>query len=150
MSEAALHVRIHDRPGALERVSGLLRRRGFAITRFSASQSQGALIDLVIRIDESKTDRRRVQRELATLYDVSAIRVGDNGEIETRQLLWARLRPDSARPSGPDTMEFIGTPVEVDDMLAFLRTSGLLESYTRSGEIALPAHDNQPPAEGMQ
>ncbi|HUF70301.1 MAG TPA: ACT domain-containing protein [Longimicrobiales bacterium] len=148
MSEAAIHVRIHDRPGALERVSGLLRRRGFAITRFSASQSDGSLIDLVIRIDESKTDRRRVQRELATLYDISGIRVGNSRELDTRELLRARLRRESTTDA-PETMEFIGTPAQVDDMLAFLRSNGTLAGYTRSGEIALPAIDNHPPAEGM-
>ncbi len=143
MTETLLRVRLHDRPAALERVTALLRRRGFAVTRLSTSQTSDPLIELAIRIDGERTDLQRVYRELMTLYDVADVRASQDDADKTRELLLLRVDENCnaeipGRSIGPGLSELIGTPREIDAILDDLTRQEAITGYVRSGEIVLP------------
>ncbi len=133
-------VRLRDRPDTLERVSGLLRRRGFALQRLSSSFVGHEVVELVICIDPTKTDPDRVCRELATLHDVIEVACATPLR-ETRELLLARLRDHAGKnvPEASDgILEMIGSPEEIDAVLESLHTQGAVADFVRSGEVAVP------------
>ena len=143
MKETLLRVRVHDRPAALERVTALLRRRSIAVTRLSASRTGDPLIELAIRIDDAKTELRRVHRELLTLYDVVDVRTEKPDMGNSRELLLIRFLADNTvavpgTPIGPGVSELIGTPLEIDAVLKSLEDQDIVTGYVRSGELVLP------------
>jgi acetolactate synthase small subunit len=143
VSQALLHVRVHDRPAALERLLGVLRRRGFAVTRVSTSAADNERLELVIRVDRSLTDPDRVRRELLTLQDVAEVQDADGLATAMRELLLVRLRPGLtdthlAATDRPGVFEMIGSPAEIDAVLEALGSSGAMTGYIRSGEVAPP------------
>ncbi len=73
MSEALIVARLRDRPGALERAVSLLRRRALAVRRLSVNAAGDGVIELIVRVDESRTPRERVRVELLGLADLLEI-----------------------------------------------------------------------------
>jgi acetolactate synthase regulatory subunit len=73
MTEALIVARLRDRPGALERALGLLRRRAFAVRQLSVDAAGDGIVELVVRVDESRTPRERVRLELLGLADLVEI-----------------------------------------------------------------------------
>jgi acetolactate synthase small subunit len=165
VSHALLLVRVQDRPGALERVLGLIRRRVLAVRRLSVSLGDGGL-EVALRVDETKTPSDRLRAELASLTDVSSVTA--EPERRTRELAVARLRAGGAVPPATPArpgetwrvlangaegivVEITGSPEEVDAALARLRADGVLSSAMRSGEVALPGWpDTTPPPPAEQ
>ncbi len=140
MSRQFVVVRALDHPDTLERVSGLLRRRGFAVERLSSSFVGDDVIELVICIDGDKTDPERVRRELLTLHDVTGVEAG-SPSLETREFLLARLRSDTPKDVSLEregVFEMIGSPREVDAALERLRSQDAIIGFVRSGEVAVP------------
>jgi acetolactate synthase small subunit len=152
VSHLLLLVRVADRPGALERVLGLIRRRVLAVRRLSLSVGDGVL-ELALRVDESRTPSDRLRAELASLTDVAD--VSAEPARLTREMAIVRLRGgvpagDAWRvlSNGSDgaVVEITGSPEEVDAALARLRADGVLSGAMRSGEVALPGRpDTDPP-----
>ncbi|MFO7262076.1 MAG: hypothetical protein DIU52_013040 [bacterium] len=70
MTEALIVARLRDRPGALERAVSLLRRRAMAVRRLSVNAAGDGVVELVVRVDESRTPRERVRLELLGLADL--------------------------------------------------------------------------------
>jgi ketol-acid reductoisomerase len=145
MTEARLHVRLHEAPGALERVIGLLRRKAFAVRRLSFGASGSGLGSLVIRLDASRTDPARVRDELLALPDVEDVDpAADATEgAGARELLVAALRAaaGSGRAAGTGNggvVQVIGSPEDLDRVLEALRLQGAVARYTRSGELMIP------------
>ena len=146
MSHVLLLVRIVDRPGALERVLGVIRRRVLAVRRLSVAAGDTAL-EVALRVDETRTAPERLQAELSSLVDV--LDVADGFGYRTRELAVVQLRSGAPPPaidgwralaSGSDGPlgEFTGSPEDVDAALAQLRAAGQLSRATRSGEVAIP------------
>lgn len=158
MTGAILLARVSDRPGALERLLGLARRRMLAVNRLSVGFGDGTL-DVVLRLDPSRTSPGRARAELLGLADVEDVTAFDDGlPGRTRELALADIRPDPgvalptecmrllSQESGGVTVEITGTPDEVDATLARLRAAGLLFRSTRSGEVILPAPTGSHPS----
>jgi acetolactate synthase small subunit len=140
MSQQRVIVRALDRPDTLERVSGLLRRRGFTVERLSSSFVGDNIVELVICLDGAKTDPERVCRELLTLHVVTEI-ASDSPPSESRELLLARLRTDTASDASSErdsTFEMIGSPQEIDVVLERLRSQDAIIGFVRSGELVMP------------
>jgi acetolactate synthase regulatory subunit len=72
---AIVLVRVHDRPGALERVLGLLRRRALGARPFALINGTDQDMELALRVDERRTSRQRVRLELLALHDVRDVAV---------------------------------------------------------------------------
>jgi acetolactate synthase small subunit len=154
VSHLLLLVRVADRPGALERVLGLIRRRVLAVRRLSLSVGDGVL-ELALRVDETRTPSERLRAELASLTDV--VDAAAEPARHTREMAIARLRGgapagdawrvlSNGSEGGGAVVEITGTPEEVDAALARLRADGVLSGAMRSGEVALPGRpDTDPP-----
>jgi acetolactate synthase small subunit len=156
VSDAGLVVRLRKTSDALERVIALVRRRAFALRRLSVAEAGHNVVEVCLRIDESKTPRDRVRVELEKLVDVLDVRdvSGEPATGKTRELLLARLHPeraavtDSGRALHDEhgtVLELIGSPDEVDAALARLAAAGALQGFVRSGEVLLPQAGNTPP-----
>lgn len=155
MSEARLVVRLRKTADALERVIALVRRRAFTVRRLSLAESGHDVVEVCLRIDESRTPRDRVRVELEKLVDVLDVRdvTRDRATRGTRELLLARLHPE--RATATDTgrtlhdehgtvLELTGSPEELDAALARLTADGALRAFVRSGEVMLPEEGDQP------
>lgn len=130
-------VRVHDRPAALERVVGLLRRRACALRKLSIATVGEGLLELVIRIDTAAADPARVRSELLGLHDVATVSSEPIApSVTTKELLLARVRSNGDAEGS--LLEMIGTPEEIDATITRLRAAGSMLSYSRSGEIAIP------------
>lgn len=140
MTTERVVVRLRDRPDTLERVSGLLRRRGFALQRLSSSFVSDDVVELVICVDATKTDPDRVCRELMTLHDVIEVACATRLP-ETRELLLARLRGHAGKSvpaASKGVLEMIGSPEEIDAVLEWLHAQGAVADFVRTGEVTVP------------
>lgn len=148
--DARIFVRVRDRPGALERVMGLLRRRAFGVRRVSVALGDDDALELMLRLAEPERHAERARQELRELVDVvDARHAGDPHREPTREMLVAWLPdppPDAALPAGRTTtdeaggttLEVTGSPEELDAVIARLRESGIRFRFARSGEVAVP------------
>ncbi len=147
MSGTRLIVRVQDRPHALERVIGLVRRRALPVRRLSVAVSDGDAIELLLRLDPGAAVER-VRAELLELYDVVDVAVIE-AAAATRELALVRVRIDAAdRTAGIGrriavdvdgiVLEITGAPEEVERALAGLRERQLITGFVRSGEVAVP------------
>jgi acetolactate synthase small subunit len=154
MSSATLRARLHDRPGALERLIGLLRRRAFAVRRMSVAHARG-VIEVVLRIDPARTPPDRVRAELLNLHDIIAVDgAGAPPVPPTREMLLAWVRPGTpeaatngrvlSTTSAGVLLEITGSPEEIDDVLTRLDQLGGAVNIVRSGEVATPAPQPNP------
>jgi acetolactate synthase small subunit len=160
MSEAPLLARLHDRPGALERAIGLIRRRAHGVLRMSVAAAPNGVLELVVRVDEARTPRARVRADLLALEDLIEVRdLADGGPPLTRELLLAWIQPAAAPRAtvagrvvafGPNgcLLEVTGSPDEIDALLARLDELGVVTASVRSGEVAAPRIDNPTPLPG--
>jgi acetolactate synthase-1/3 small subunit len=154
MSEAQILARLRDRPGALERAIGLIRRRAHAIRRLSVASTADGEIEIVLRVDEARTSSERVCRDLLALEDLVEVRDLAGGEPPlTRELLLAWIRPEAAPRATVAgrivaysaqgcLLEATGTPDEIDALLAQLDEHGMVAASVRSGEVAAPDFGN--------
>jgi acetolactate synthase small subunit len=150
MSGAFL-ARVHDRPGALERLVGLLRRRAFAVRRLSVGLGDDGALEVLLRVDDANATGDRVRAELLALHDVIDVRdlADPHTPAVTRELLLAWIRPDAAPAAtgsarvvavagGQCLLELTGSPDEIDAVIARMGSHGMLSSSVRSGEVAAP------------
>lgn len=149
MSEARLVVRVRKTTDALERVIALVRRRAFAVRRLSLAEAGHDVVEICLRIDETRTPRDRVQVELQKLVAVLGVRdaTADSTAAGPRELLLARLHPErhpstdhgrTLHDEHGTVLELTGSPEELDAALARLTADGALRDFVRSGEMMVP------------
>lgn len=149
MTEGLLLVRVHDRPGALERVLGAVRRKALAVRRLSLHAPADGRLEVVLRFDPERSPLERMTAELESLFDVHDVRpVPDAPRPPTREMALAHLRASDdgtdetgrvvERGAAGVVVEVTGTPSEVDDILARFRDRGVLTSAVRTGEVVVP------------
>ncbi|HEX6488872.1 MAG TPA: acetolactate synthase small subunit [Candidatus Dormibacteraeota bacterium] len=140
---------VEDHPGVLNRVSGLVRRRGFNISALSVAPSEQAgfsRMTLTVHAGHSEVDQ--VEKQLDRLIEV--VEVTDLTEFERihRELVVGRA-DDSAEPllteAGATLLhrnghglvfEYTGDAAEAEQLIQDLKAHGLRE-LTRSGPVAV-------------
>jgi len=157
---------VENKPGVLNRVASLFRRRNFNIESLNVGRTEKADISrMTIVVDSDRTDAQKVAQNLYKLVNV--IRVEDVTErpIVTRNLALIKVRANGQTRSevmqivdtfrarvvdvGLDTLtiEVTGTEEKVEALVEVLRTFGIME-MVRSGRIAMlrgnNGHGNQP------
>lgn len=148
MNSGLLVARLPERPGALERLLGMLRRRALPVQDLSIARSGDGHIHVFIRQESSVVDRTAA--ELSLLFDVEGVSfVPAERAREARELVVARVRKGGDRPpiacrvleeSPTETVvEITGTSSEIDRALALWDAQGVLAGSVRTGEILLPA-----------
>jgi acetolactate synthase-1/3 small subunit len=146
---------VQDKPGVLNRMASLFRRRGFNIESIAVGHSEVAHLSRVtIIVNGSNAMVEQVRKQLDKLIDV--VRVSDitSENITTRELALVKVKASSATRSeiieiadifranivdvASDTLtiEITGDEDKVDSMLKLLRGYGIRE-IARTGRIAM-------------
>ncbi len=147
---------VENKPGVLNRVASLMRRRNFNIESLAVGTTEDPTVSrMTIVIDASKTNAALVERNLYKLVNV--IDVQDLSDVPSvvRELALIKVRTEDAKHRGelkqiadmfqsrvvdvaPDSIiiEVTGEEHKVDSMLRLLSEYGILE-VVRTGRIAM-------------
>lgn len=168
MTMHTLTVYVEDRPGVLNRVASLFRRRNFNIVSLAVGHSETPGVSRMTIVVQ--TDTGGAQRIEAHLYKlINVIRVEDitNRPAVVRDLALIKVRADREhRPSlmqlaevfgarvvdvAPESIviEMVGSEAKIDGLLDVLRPYGVLE-MVRTGRVAMArgVGNGAPPAGG--
>lgn len=148
-------VYLNDRPGVLNRVASLFRRRGFNIESLTVGHTERPGISrMTIRVDIEEQRAGNVEANLYKLMDVALVeRIGDTVAIAYELALIKVLgRKDLAvflpelmeefhmrvvnRSRESLVLEVTGTREEIDRLVELLRPCGIVE-MVRTGPVAM-------------
>lgn len=146
---------VQDRPGVLNRVTSLLRRRRFNIKSLVASKTEHkGIYHLIILVDGEKTNVEQVRRQLQKLIPVIKVVDITYEKRTTRELALIKIKasPENraeilnlakAHPAKPVditpeyiTLELTATPETIDQFIEKTKKYGLQE-MVRTGVISL-------------
>ncbi len=150
-----LSVHVEDKPGSLDRVASLIRRRAFNITSLAVGPSeQPAVSRMTIVVDTDAEGARRIQANLYKLLNVVQVQDITMAPSIFREMALIKVAATQQnRPSivqlvevfrgrivdvAPDSLviEITGTEDKVDGLLDVLRPFGVAE-LVRTGRIAI-------------
>lgn len=148
-------VLVADRPGVLNRVASLFRRRGFNIDSIAVGHTeQPNLSRMTIVVDGAEGMVEQVRKQLGKLVDVVRISDITDDALVARELALVKVKATPANRSeiiqivdifranivdvamDSLTVEVTGDEDKVDSLLNLLRTFGIRE-LSRTGSIAL-------------
>ena len=146
---------VQDRPGVLNRISSLFRRRGFNISSLAVGQSEHPdLSRMTFVVQGDDTIVEQVTKQLRKLIDVIKVSDISNENVVTRELALVRVRAnvqsrseimqivDIFRANIVDVatdslmVEVTGDGDKVDSLQDLLKGFGVLE-VMRTGTIAM-------------
>jgi acetolactate synthase I/III small subunit len=146
---------VEDRPGVLNRVTSLFRRRGFNIESLTVGRTERAgvsRVTLVIRADDDAA--RRLEANLYKLVNVLWVEDTTRAATLVRELALVKVKADAATRSevmklcevfrarvvdmGPEALvaEITGTAEKIDGLVDVLRPFGVVE-MVRTGAVAM-------------
>jgi acetolactate synthase-1/3 small subunit len=146
---------LEDRPGVLNRVASLFRRRAFNIESLTVGRTERegvSRMTVVVRADDD--DARRLQANLYKLVNVISVEDVTHAHTIVRELALIKVRAGAevrvaamqlcevfrARmlDVAPETLvvEITGTQDKIDGLLEMLRPYGVLE-LVRTGAVAM-------------
>jgi acetolactate synthase I/III small subunit len=153
--QATFVVHVEDRPGVLNRVASLVRRRGFNIESVTVGRTETpglSRMTLVVDTDESAVARLRsnldklvnvrrvedVTLAAAVVRDLAMIKVSATAQTRSQIMQLADVFRARVVDVAPDSLviEITGTEDKVDGLLEMLRPYGVLE-MARTGRVAM-------------
>jgi acetolactate synthase-1/3 small subunit len=148
-------VYVEDRPGVLNRVASLFRRRGFNIHSLAVGHSEIPGVSRMTAVVQTDAGgAQRIQAHLYKLIDVVRVEDITNRASVVRDLALIKVSADQATRGGlvqlahvfnarivdvaPDSIviEMSGSEAKIDGLLEVLRPHGVLE-MVRTGRIAM-------------
>ena len=153
---------VEDKPGVLNRMASLFRRRGFNIDSIAVGHSETPhLSRMTIVVDGSNTVVEQVRKQLDKVVDV--VRVSDIGstDIIARELALIKVKATSTNrseimqivdifranivdvASDSVTVEVTGDEDKINSLFNLLRGFGIRE-LSRTGRIAMPRGGTSP------
>jgi acetolactate synthase-1/3 small subunit len=146
---------VEDKPGVLNRVANLFRRRGFNIESITVGHSEAPDISrMTIVVDGSGTSVEQVRKQLDKLIETVKVQDITSEPIVVRELALIKVKATSAtrseimqivdifRANIVDvsmeslTIEVTGDEEKLDSLLNLLRSFGVRE-VVRTGRIAM-------------
>ena len=146
---------VEDKPGVLNRVASLFRRRGFNITSLAVGSSeQPGLSRMTIVVGNGSAEVEQVRKQLDKLLNVVKVSDITGGEIVSRELALIKVNATATTrseiiqivdifraniidvASDSLTVEVTGDENKVESLLELLRGFGIKE-ISRTGRIAL-------------
>jgi len=146
---------VEDKPGVLNRMASLFRRRGFNIESITVGHSElPHLSRMTIVVDGSTTMVEQVRKQLDKVVDVLKVSDITEEDIITRELALIKVNATSSTRSeiiqivdifranivnvAPNsvTIEVTGDEDKISSLLDLLRSFGIKE-ITRTGRIAM-------------
>jgi len=147
--ERVISLLVVDNPGVLNRVSGLVRRRGFNISALSVAPSEKpGFSRMTLTVDAGHAEVDQVEKQLDRLVEVVEVDDLTGSERIHRELLVGRVDGSAAqmlREAGAGVLhqnghglvfEFTGDEGAVERLIQELKGHGLRE-LTRSGPVAV-------------
>jgi len=147
---------VEDRPGVLNRVASLIRRRSFNIDSIAVGRSElPGLSRMTIVVDGATTAVEQVRKQLDKLIDVVKVTDITEGRIVARELALIKVHTSSTTRSeimqivdifrakivdvsaDSMTIEATGDEEKIDSLHNLLKKFGIKE-MARTGRIALP------------
>ncbi len=146
---------LEDRPGVLNRVASLFRRRGFNIESLTVGRTERpgvSRMTLVVRTDDDAA--RRLEANLYKLVNVLAVEDVSHAPTVVRELALIKVRANGDVRAAvmqlcevfrarvvdvtPEALviESTGAPDKVDGLIEMLRPYGVLE-LVRTGSLAM-------------
>ena len=155
MTKHTLVALVEDRPGVLNRVASLIRRRSFNIDSIAVGHSETpGLSRMTIVVDGATTAVEQVRKQLDKLIEVVKVTDITEGHIVARELALIKVHATSATrseiiqlvdiykatiadvSSDSVTIEVTGEEEKIDSLYNLLRKFGIKE-LSRTGRIAL-------------
>jgi acetolactate synthase-1/3 small subunit len=149
---------VEDKPGVLNRVASLFRRRNFNIASLNVGRTENAKLSrMTIVVDEegsSPMDARRVEANLYKLINVVDVQDVTNQPAVFRDLALIKVKANPTQRSevanlvsifraniidvAPDSVivEITGTEDKIESLVELLRPLGILE-MVRTGQVAM-------------
>lgn len=146
---------MRDKPGVLNRVSGMLRRRNFNIDSLQVSHSETPgisrmtfvvdgderVVDQVVKQMHKVVDVTRVEDisgQPAILRELALIRVRTTSETRGEIMQFADIYRAQIVDVSPDSLvvQIVGTEDKVDSLIELLDRFGI-EEMVRTGRVAL-------------
>ena len=146
---------VEDRPGVLNRVSSLFRRRAFNIESLTVGHTeQPGISRMTIVVDSDRTDVQKVAQNLRKLVNVIHVEDVTDQPAVMRDLALIRVQADRGNRSevmqivdtfrarvvdvspGSLMVEVTGTDDKVAGLVEVLRPFGILE-LVRTGQVAM-------------
>ncbi len=150
-----LIVYVEDRPGTLNRIVSLFRRRGFNIDSLTVGRCERpgvSRITVVVRADD--VTARRLEANLYKLVNVITVEDLTHSSAVTREMAFVKVRAAQDRRAellqlvqtfrarvvdlGPESIivESTGTQEKLDGLIEVLQPFGILE-LVRTGAVAM-------------
>lgn len=148
---------VEDKPGVLNRVASLFRRRNFNIASLNVGRTEHPNISrMTIVVDDTGAplDARKVEANLYKLVNVIDVQDVTNQAVVSRDLALIKVKATPAQRGevanlaaifrakivdvAPDSVivEITGTEDKIESMLELLRPIGILE-MVRTGQVAM-------------
>jgi len=146
---------VSDRPGVLNRVASLFRRRGFNIDSIAVGHSETAGISrMTLVVDGSNTSVEQVRKQLDKVADTVKVSDITGDDTVARELSLIKVRTTASTrseiieivnifranivdvASDSLTIEVTGDEDKIDSLLSLLRGFGIKE-MARTGRIAM-------------
>lgn len=151
---------VEDKPGVLNRVASLFRRRAFNIESLTVGHTEHAGISrMTIVVDSDRTDVQKVAQNLlklisviqveevterpAVVRDLALIKVRANGGVRSEVMQIVETFRARVVDVGLDTLmvEVTGTEEKVEGLVEVLRSFGIVE-MVRTGRVAMVRGSN--------
>ena len=159
---------VEDKPGVLNRVSGLFRRRGFNISSLAVGHSETPEMSrMTIVVEGGEGVKVQAARQLRKLIGVMEVRDITGSRIVARELTLIKVRAKAQNRSdiinivdifradivdvGPDTMviQATGDANKIEALHAMLMPFGVLE-IMRTGEVAMVRGSDESEGNGIE
>jgi acetolactate synthase-1/3 small subunit len=146
---------VENKPGVLNRVASLFRRRNFNIESLNVGQTENPAISrMTIVMDSEALDARKAEANLYKLVNVIDVQDATNQPAVMRDLALIKVKAGPEQRSEvsnlaaifrakivdvcPDTVivEITGTEDKIEGLLELLRPIGILE-MVRTGQVAM-------------
>jgi len=156
-------VLVENKAGVLARVAGLFSRRGYNIYSLAVAPTDDERFSrITIVVDVESAPLEQITKQLFKLINVVKISELDPARSTEMELLLATVWVDAGSRSqvielvgifegrivdvspGALTVAVAGDPARVDDFEELMRPYGIVE-LQRTGRVALPRLDRQPP-----
>ena len=150
-----LVVLVHDRPGSVDRVVGLLRRRRANMQTLVLGRGvQPNVVRITIGVDDSEVGVEHLVEQLRKIIDVKQVTNLSAQEAITRELALIKVNASGSqvqevlthgqrfgaqRVDGTEetvTLEIVGSAENIEQLLEVLKPYGIRE-IARSGSVAL-------------
>ena len=153
---------VEDRPGVLDHMASLFRRRGFNIESIAVGHSEVPhLSRMTLVVNGANTMVEQVRKQLDKVVDVVKVSDITSDKIITRELALVKVKATSSSRSeimqvvdifrakivdvaaDSVTVEVTGDETKIDSLLNLLRGFGIRE-LARTGRIALTRGETNP------